>query len=73
MSESPFVRRLVTLTVLGLVVPYCLVQVWPRFRETARVAFVVALAVSLFASANLVVRWEHIGPMHRNVERAAFP
>lgn len=71
--ESPFVRRLIMLSVLGLVVPYCLVQVWPRFVHVARAAFVVALVIALLSSANLAVRWEHLGPIHRNVEREMFP
>lgn len=72
-NEQRLMRLVVTGVVLGLVVPYCLVQVWPRFVAAARVALVVALAAAMISSANLVVRWEHIGPIHRNVERDGFP
>lgn len=67
------VRPIVIATVLFLVAPYCLVQVWPeRFRGLARTTLVVSAVLTLGTFVSVVARWENIGPVFRDIDHHAY-
>lgn len=66
-------RPVIMGTVLFLLVPYCLVQIWPdRFRATARTALLASGLFALGMCATVVVRWEVLGPVFRDIDRHVY-
>ena len=74
-ASWPATRRMVSLVLVGFMVPYALVQVWPHNRDCvrfARLATLAGLGTFVIASGYFVVHYDQIFESHHALDTIPF-